>query len=101
MAFSGTLVNTADGVTFTAVANSDTTPDFTLLGGKYSLSGYSSGTFSAQLNIKTPSGNYIAAGSAVTTIGTFDLPAGTYQIVFGASADTADGGLFRVPYRAA
>lgn len=101
MSFAGTLVDYKDGVNFTAIANSDTTPDFTLLGGRYALTGYSSGTFSAQLNVKTPSGHYVAAGSAVTTSGLFDLPRGTYQIVFGASAGTADGTLIRVPFRAA
>ena len=103
MSWSGTLNATDDGVSWTGAANSDTTPDFALLGGKYELSGYSttSGGFSVTLNAMTPSGNYVAVGAAVTTCGTFDLPAGTYQLVFGSSAGTADGGLWRVPLRRA
>jgi hypothetical protein len=102
MAWNGTLVNSGDSVSFTGVANSDTTPTFVLLGGKYALFGYSSGTFSAQLNALSIDGtHFIAAGSAVTTYGTFDLPPGSYQIVFGGSAGTANGSLTRIPYRAA
>lgn len=102
MAWSGTLNNSGDGVNFTGALNSEITPTFYLLGGKYALSGYSSGTFSVQLNILALDGtHFIAAGSAVTTFGTFDLPPGSYQMVFGGSATTANGSLIRVPYRAA
>ncbi len=100
MSWSGTLTTFPDGVSWTGAANSDTTPDFTVLGGKYALGNYSSGTASATLNVKIGT-NYIACGSAVTTYNTFDLPPGTYQIVFGASAGTDAGFLIRVPYRAA
>ncbi len=102
MAWAGALADSGDGVNWTGAANSNTTPTFTLLGGKYALTGYSSGTFSAQLNILAVDGtHFIAAGSAVTTYGTFDLPPGSYQIVFGASAGTANGSLTRIPYRPA
>ena len=98
MSWAGTLTDFKDGVSWTGAANSDTTPDFTLIGGRYGLSGYSSGTFSVTLNIKSPSGHYISCGAAVTTSAVFDLPTGTYQIVMGSSAGTADGTLIRIPY---
>lgn len=99
MAWNGTLLEWGDGASFTGAANSDVTPDFELLGGKYALVTKSTGTPSATLNIKVQSGGYVACGAAVTTYGTFDLPAGTYQMVMGATAGTAEGALLRVPYR--
>ena len=101
MSWAGTLVDSRDGISFTAAANSDTSPDFVLLGGRYGLSIYSSGTASVVLNVKTISGQYVAAGAATTTTDIFDLTPGTYQLVFGASAGAANGALMRVPYRAA
>jgi hypothetical protein len=101
MSWAGTLVDCRDGVSWTAAGNSDTTPDFYVLGGRYAACIYSSTTASATLNIKTPSGHYVAAGAAFTSTAVFDLCPGTYQIVFGASAGTADGALERVPFRAA
>ncbi len=101
MSWAGTLVDFKDGVSFTGAANSDTSPDFTVLGGRYALGIYSLGTASVVLNFKTPSGHSVAALSEITTVGVFDLPPVTYQLVFGASAGTADGSVIRVPYRAA
>lgn len=99
MSWAGTLTDNHDGVSFTGAGNSDTTPDFQLLGGKYALVTKSTATASATLNVKVQSGGYVACGAAVTTYGTFDLPPGTYQMVMGASAGTAEGALTRVPYR--
>lgn len=102
MSWAGTLVDSHDGVTFTGAANSDTTPAFILLGGKYFLDTASTGTASAQLQMLMPDGStFQSVGSAVTTTSTFDLPPGKYQMVMGASAGTAQGALVRVPYRAA
>lgn len=102
MAWAGTLVDFKDGVTYTGGANSDTTPSFSLLGGKYALFAHSSGTVSSLLNILAPDASYAPVDSAVTTnFKTYDLPPGTYQIVLGATAGTQSGGLVRVPYRAA
>lgn len=101
MAWSGTLVDSRDGVSFTGAVNSDTTPTFTLIGGRYALSLYSSGTASIILNVKTPSGQFVACGAAVTISALFDLAPGSYQMVLGAAASTSDGSLTRVPFRAA
>lgn len=101
MAWSGTLVDSKDGVSFTGAVNSDTTPTFNVLGGRYALSIYSSGTASVVLNVKTPSGQFVACGAAVTISALFDLAPGAYQMVLGGSASTADGSLTRVPFRGA
>lgn len=104
MAWNGTLNDFQDGVSFTGAANSDTSPDFHLLGGRYSLAIYSSGTASVTLNVKIIDGSgtahYVACGTATTTADLYDLAPGTYQLVFGASAGTAAGALGRVPFRA-
>lgn len=103
MAWSGALVDFKDGVTYTGAANSDTSPTFTLLGGRYAMAVYSSGTASAQLNILMPDGTHFVACSAAatTTTAVFDLPPGSYQIVVGASGGTQQGSLVRIPFRAA
>ena len=104
MSWGGTLTNFDDGVSWTGANDSDTTPTFSVLGGRYLLETYSASTPSAQLYVKDPSGNFVSMGSAVTTTATvFDLPAGAYQIVMGASVGSAggSGSLIRVPYRAA
>ena len=98
MSWSGTLVDSKDGVNFTGAANSDTTPSFTLLGGRYALITSSTGTASATVYAKAPDGTFIAVSTAVTTAAVLDLPGGTYEIVMGASAGTAAGSLQRVPY---
>lgn len=90
-----------DGVSFTGAGNSDTTPAFYLLGGRYLLETHSSGTASAQLQIKDPDGSFVAIATAVsTTPAAYDLPPATYQIVMGGSAGTAGGSLIRTPSRA-
>ena len=101
MAWAGTLTDFKNGVTWTGAANSDTTPAFTLTGGKYGVVTSSTGTASATLQIKDADGNFVAVGAAVTTYGTFDVPAGTYQVVMGATAGTAAGGVLPIPYRQA
>jgi hypothetical protein len=105
MSWAGTLTDfNGDGVRFTGAGNSDTSPSFSLLGGKYLLSTQSSGTASAQLQFLLPDGStYQNVGSAATAGVTqaLDLPAGRYQLVMGGAAGTAQGSLVRVPYRAA
>lgn len=105
MAWNGTLTDFRDGVTFTGAANNDTSPDFEVLGGRYALVIYSSGTASVTLNAKVIDGggtaHYVSAGNPVSNTGVFDLPPGTYQLVFGSAAGTAAGSLVRVPLRAA
>ena len=103
MSWAGTLIDFKDGVSFTGAGNSDTTPSFTLLGGKYLLSTASSGTPGATLETLLPDGStFQAIGNPVTTTAVaFDLPPGTYEIVMGAAAGTASGSLTRVPVRAA
>jgi len=101
MSWAGNLTDFKDGVSFSGAANSDNTPSFTLLGGRYDLTTHSSGTASATLQQLQPDGSYVAAGSAVTSTAVFDLPPGTYNMVMGASAGVASGALVRVPYRAA
>ncbi len=102
MSWSGTLVDFKDGVSYTGAANSDTTPTFTLLGGKYAMFAYSSGTVSMTLNISADNTHFVGVDSAVTTnFKTYDLPPGSYQMVMGGSAGTQAGALIRIPYRAA
>lgn len=101
MSWGGALVDFKDGVSFTGAGNSDTTPSFTLLGGKYGLAIYSSTTASVVLNISADNTHFVACGSAVTAYGVFDLPAGTYQMVLGGSAGTAAGALLPIPYKPA
>ena len=91
-----------DGVTATGQTNNLVVGPFTLLGGKYALGGFSSGTWSVQLAVLTPDGtNYMNVGAAVTAYTTYDLPPGTYEITCGAAFTTGDLFLIRVPYRAA
>jgi hypothetical protein len=101
VSWAGTLVDFKDGVSFTGAANSDTTPNFYVLGGRYALSTHSTGTASATLQQIQPDGGAVAVSSAVTTAAIVDLPPGTYNIAMGATAGTAAGALVRVPYRAA
>lgn len=90
-----------DGVAATGQTNSLTVGPFTLLGGKYAMFGYSSGTYSAQLKILTADGTDYAGVAAADTTGyvTYDLPPATYEIVLGASFTTGDVSLIRIPYR--
>jgi hypothetical protein len=95
-----------DSVTYTGAGNSATVGPFRLLGGLYALFHYSTGTASSQLNMLCPDGStYIPVAPAFTSTTTpvedFSLPAGTYEIVVGASGGTQQGGLVRVPYREA
>ena len=100
MSWAGTLTDFKDGVSWTGAGNSDTTPSFTLLGGKYALTTLSNGgTASATLQQKMPSGSYLVISSAVPDAVLLDLPAATYNIVMGAAAGTAEGALTRVPTR--
>jgi hypothetical protein len=99
MSWSGALVDFKDGVSWTGAANSDTTPNFYLLGGKYALTTVSNGTASATIQQKQPDGTFIAVSSAIANGVLLDLPPATYNIAMGASAGTAAGALVRVPYR--
>lgn len=104
MSWSGTLNDFKDGVSYTGALNSDTTPNFSILGGKYGFGAHSSGTTVATLNILTPDGTFVIAATALsagTPYETVDLPPGTFQIVMGAAATTQSGFLVRIPYRAA
>lgn len=89
-----------DGVKATALANDAVVGPFTLLGGKYAIFGFSSGTYSVQLQVLTGDGtNYMACSAAQTAYATHDLPAGTYKIVCGAAMGTGNVSLIRVPLR--
>lgn len=94
------LQDDKDGLHWSGAANNQVIGSFTLLGGKYALSSYSSGTNSVQLNVLGPDGStYIAAGAAQTAgYLTYDLPPGTYEIVGGAAYGTGQGSLSKVPY---
>lgn len=101
MSWAGTLSDFRDGVSWTGANNSDTTPSFTLLGGKYALTTNSTGTASVTLQSKQPDGTFVSVTPAIGSTGTIvDLSPGTYQIVMGASAATASGALIRIPYKA-
>lgn len=90
----------ADGGKWTGEGNSAMIGPFVLLGGKYALASTSSGTNSVTLEVLGPDGStYIACGAAQTAnYAVYDLPAGTYQIVGGASYGTGQGSITRVPY---
>ena len=93
--------NWNDGFTYTGATGSTVGP-FTILGGKYLFFGSAAGT-SAILNILGPDGSTFLPVNAQTTSGyavAVDLPAGTYEIVV-VSVSAQQGGLVRVPYRAA
>ena len=101
MSWGGTLTDFKDGVVYTGAANSDTTPTFMLLGGKYAMYAYSSGTVSMQLTISADGSHFVAIAAAVTTnYVVYDLPPGAYQMVMGGSAGTQAGALIRIPYSA-
>jgi hypothetical protein len=90
-----------DGWIATGKTN-DQTIEFTLLGGKYALFGFSSGTYSVQLFVLTADGtNYMAVAAATTAYATYDLPPGSYRVTVGAAFTTGNVSLIRVPYRAA
>jgi hypothetical protein len=96
-------VDWGDGFGATSAANNDVVGPYKLLGGKYALIGYSSGTYSVQLAALTLDGtNYQNLSAAASTaFATFDLPAGSYKITCGASMTTGTVALVRVPYREA
>lgn len=93
--------NWSDGFTYTSTAGGTAGP-FTLLGGRYLFFGTAAGT-SSTLNILCPDGSTFSPVSIQTTSAyssAVDLPAGSYEIVV-VSAGAQQGGLVRVPYRAA
>ena len=93
--------NWGDGFTYTG-ATSSTAGPFSVLGGRYLFFGTAAGT-SATLNILCPDGTTYTAVQIETTsayASAVDLPPGTYEIVV-VSVSAQQGGLVRVPYRAA
>jgi hypothetical protein len=97
-------INFGDGVQATGQTNGLVVGPFVVLGGKYEMSGYSSGTYSVQLAVLTIDGtNYVNCTAAATTIGylVVDLAPGTYQITCGGSMTTGNVSLIKIPYRAA
>ena len=95
-------VNFGDGFLGTGALNDEVLGPYSLLGGKYALFGFSSGTYSVQLSVLTADGtNYMACGAAVTAYTLYDLPPGKYKVTCGAAMTTGNVSLIRVPYRAA
>lgn len=95
-------VDFKDGVAATGQTNDLVVGPFTLLGGKYALFGYSSGTYSVQLAIMSADGtNYMVCSAAQTAYATHYLPPGKYKITCGASFTTGNVSLIRIPYRTA
>jgi hypothetical protein len=93
--------NWNDGFTYTGATGSTIGP-FYILGGKYLFYGTAAGT-SAVLNILCPDGSTFTPVSSQTTTAyaaMVDLPPGSYEIVV-VSAGAQQGGLVRIPYRAA
>lgn len=92
-----------DGFKATGATNNDVVGPYYLLGGKYALLGFSSGTYSVQLAVLTADGtNYMnVTAAASTAYATLDLPPGMYKITCGASMTTGTVALIRIPYRAA
>ena len=93
--------NWDDGFTYTG-ATSSTVGPFPVLGGRYAFFGTAAGT-SATLNVLCPDGSTYTPVQAQTTAAYWeivDLPPGTYEIVV-VSSGAQQGGLCRVPYRAA
>jgi len=93
--------NWSDGFTYTGATGSTVGP-FNLLGGQYLFYGTAAGT-SVSLNMLCPDGSTYTPVQAETTSAyatVVNLPPGTYEIVV-SSASAQQGGLVRVPYRAA
>jgi hypothetical protein len=91
-----------DGFIATGAENNNVVGPYYLLGGKYAMLGFSSGTYSAVLAVLTPDGtNYMNVAAAQTAYYTADLPPGSYKITLGASFTTGTVALVRIPYRAA
>jgi hypothetical protein len=92
-----------DGFAGTGATNNDVIGPYYLIGGRYHLTGYSSGTFSVQLAALTRDGtNYQdLTPTATTTSAVFDLGPGKYKITCGAAMTTGNVSLVRIPYRAA
>lgn len=93
-----------DGFTFTG-ATSDVGP-YTILGGKYLFFASAAGTSNA-LQMLMPDGSTYQAvggsGTALTTSAgnaTVDLPPGKYKFAI-TTVSAVQGGLVRIPYRAA
>lgn len=92
-----------DGVTFTGATGNVGT--FTILGGKYLFFASAAGT-SNHLQMLMPDGSKLqdvgSSTNLTTSAGTavVDLPPGTYQFTI-VSAGAVQGGLVRIPYRAA
>ncbi len=92
-------VDWGDGFGATGATNNDVVGPYKLLGGRYHLSGYSSGTFSVQLaGLSLDGTNYWnATAAASTATAVFDLPPGMYKITCGAAMTTGNVALVRVP----
>lgn len=95
-------VDYGDGFSATGATNNDVLGPYYVLGGKYAMLGFSSGTYSVTLAALTADGtNYINVAAAQTAYATFDIPPGKYKITCGASMTTGCVALIRIPYRAA
>lgn len=98
-----TLNDYKDGVTFTG-ATGNVGP-FTILGGKYLFFASAAGT-SDELDMLMPDGSTYQAVSTATTLTTsagaapVDLPPGSYRFTI-TTVSAVQGGLVRIPYRAA
>lgn len=97
------VTNWDDGFTFTgATANVGPYP---LLGGKYLFFASAAGT-STELDMLMPDGTSYQAVSTATTLTTsagvapVDLPPGSYRFTI-TTVSAVQGGLVRIPYRAA
>lgn len=95
------IVDNGDGITWTGGLNDNVSNAFSLLGGKYAIEVYSSGTPSAQLKINVDGTNYVAVAAAATTYAVYDLPPGRYTVTMGAAASTSTGALIKIPQRTA
>jgi hypothetical protein len=93
-------VNFGDGFVGTGQTNSLVVGPYSILGGKYAMFGYSSGTYNAQLKVMTADAtNYVAVAAADTSgYVTYDLPPGPVEIVLGGSFSTGNVSLVRIPY---
>jgi len=92
-----------NGLSATNVAASATIGPFTLLGGRYGMVLSDTGTANASLKIMSPDGQFVPVGASTTFsaagYATIDLPAGTFQIVFGSGITLGAVSFVPIPYR--
>jgi len=95
-----TWINENDGVKAQGYGPGTNSPQFSILGGKYSFMAYDTGTTDVTLYTMGLDGVTQVPVDGLNSAGIdmLDLPAGNYIFVFGVDGTLASAALTRIPY---